>query len=202
MQNKPFIPRKLVSYLSFIFVLFVIALLPMKEVSACYYYYCYPKHSCYTKYKYTDPCATATIYVVHQTPDGILLKPQEVYTVSPGYYGPYLPQSFPDYGPGYLAPNSAPASGTIKGGQAICITYYYKKNQYGTIIVSHIDAATYAFLKQETFKVPVGRYGPYYPESFPGYGPGTLLPGSDLPSGTIYSDGLKTIYFMYSPEYR
>jgi len=189
MRNLRSIPRNLVLLAVFVAVLSVMLLIPAPEASAC----------CWCpKLKPVDPCAT--IYVVHQTPEGILLKPQEVHVIKAGCYGPYWAETFSGYGPGVLAPRSSPASGTIKAGQAICITYHYVKNQYGTVIVTHMDADTNAILKQTTYKVPKGSYGPYYAESFANYEAGYLRPGSDLPSGTIISDGLKTIYFVYKKK--
>jgi hypothetical protein len=192
MRKKSNITKILVFSAVLLALLFTTAFMPTIDASAC----C----TCCKKLKCTNP--NATIYVIHQSSDGILLKPQEVYTVKAGYYGPFWPEYFAGYGPGYLAPSSSPPYGTIKAGQSIAVIYYYDKVQalLGTIIVTHLDASNFGILKQDTYKVPAGLYGPYYPETFPGYGPGTLLPGSDLASGTIAPDGLKTIYFVYSKE--
>jgi hypothetical protein len=145
------------------------------------------------------PQGCATIHVYHQTFDGYALK-SNTYTVNPGYYGPYLAESFPGYGPGTLAPSSSPPSGTIGAGQVIAIIYNYKAIQNGTVVVLHRDVDTGATLRQDIFYVPAGPYGPYGPIYFPGYGPGVWQPSSDLPQGTIAGLGLKQIVYDYRKE--
>jgi len=79
---------------------------------------------------FTDPIdCGATIIIIHRdSADATILK-QETHNVNPGYYGPYLPQSFPGYGPGRLSAGSAPASGIINIGEIKIIIYLYDKTR-------------------------------------------------------------------------
>jgi hypothetical protein len=68
----------------------------------------------------------ATIYVIHNdiTNGGIILL--DIYSVTPGYYGPYRAKVFENYSVGEWDPNSASISGTISAGQTIFIAYLYE----------------------------------------------------------------------------
>ena len=67
----------------------------------------------------------------------------------------------------------------------------------GTIIVVHKDAVDGTILKQTSYTVNAGNYGPYNAETFAGYGAGTLAPGSAPASGTINVGETKTITYLY-----
>ena len=121
----------------------------------------------------------------------------QTYTVAPGNYGPYGPLTIANYGPGTLAPGSAPTSGTINSNQTITITYLYSKAK-ATITIRHIDAETKADLTTPlVFSVPIGSYGPYYAQSFANYQAGTLSVGSAPASGTITAGQSITIIYEY-----
>jgi hypothetical protein len=122
------------------------------------------------------------------------------YTVPAGAYGPYNASSFTGYGTGVLAAGSAPASGTIAAGETRTIIYVYAKTNQppATITVMQVDDTTWAILKQDTFTLPVGDYGPYNASSFAGYGAGVLAAGSEPASGTIAAGEAKTITYRYT----
>ena len=67
----------------------------------------------------------------------------------------------------------------------------------GTVVVTHKDSVTGEILRQNTYDVNPGTYGPYNPESFPGYGAGTLAPGSDPASGTIAAGQTRNVTYLY-----
>ncbi len=68
----------------------------------------------------------------------------------------------------------------------------------GTVNVIHKDADDGSGLGQASHVLNPGSYGPYGPETFPGYGPGVLAPGSDPPSGTIAAGITKTVTYLYT----
>jgi hypothetical protein len=51
----------------------------------------------------------------------------DLLTVNAGSYGPYNANNYPGYAEGFLAPGSAPSSGTIAGGGLLTITWHYDK---------------------------------------------------------------------------
>jgi hypothetical protein len=72
---------------------------------------------------------TATIRVIHKDASfgTILLEETFVINVSDSvaYYGPYTARTFFGYGNGFLAPGSAPASGTVRAQETVTITFQY-----------------------------------------------------------------------------
>jgi hypothetical protein len=121
----------------------------------------------------------------------------QTYSVAAGSYGPYNPLTIANYGPGYLAPGSAPASGTISSNQTVTITYLYAKAQ-STITLKHIDVDTRAdIVTPDVITVAPGNYGPYNARTFTGYQAGTLAAGSAPASGTIAANQSITITYEY-----
>ena len=149
-------------------------------------------------YEYAKLPVKATVTVAHKDRDTGAILRSDTYTIDPGYYGPYNPLNFPDYGPGTLASDSAPAYGTIEAGKSLTITYVYVKKQLtATINVVHKDTDTGAVLQSYTHTVNAGDYGPYNAISIPGYRTGTLENGSAPPSGTISAGATITISYVY-----
>jgi hypothetical protein len=68
----------------------------------------------------------------------------------------------------------------------------------GTVNVIHKDASDGTILKQDSYSLNPGNYGPYNAESFPGYGVGVLAPGSAPASGTIGAGEVITIIYEYT----
>jgi len=113
---------------------------------------------------------TAKITVRHR--DAVtqaLLEPEEVYTVpAPGNYGPYNAKTFAGYGPGTLAPGSAPASGTVNANDSRIITYQYNRSQQpvqlqvvyipnggtGTTNLVNVNANTYYIVVDQGYTRP------------------------------------------------
>ncbi|MCL2287870.1 MAG: InlB B-repeat-containing protein, partial [Candidatus Bathyarchaeota archaeon] len=94
-------------------------------------------------------------------------------------------------------PNSGIPVGTT--GDVVLTAIWQEIVRYGTIIITHIDSTDWSVLNTTTRVVPAGSYGPYGPESFPGYNTGTLVPGSAPASGTITANEVKYIIYMYTP---
>ncbi|MCL2121698.1 MAG: hypothetical protein FWH28_05545 [Clostridiales bacterium] len=69
----------------------------------------------------------AFIEVEHRDAKDNSLLDTESFVVVPGVYGPYEAKSFEWYFDGVLAEGSAPAKGTVKGGDEITITYLYER---------------------------------------------------------------------------
>jgi len=65
------------------------------------------------------------------------------------------------------------------------------------IIVVHMDKEIDRSMREDKYVIPAGSYGPYAPDTFPGYGPGRHVPSSALPSGTITAFTTRTIIFEY-----
>jgi uncharacterized repeat protein (TIGR02543 family) len=140
-----------------------------------------------------------TVNVMHKDAVSGAVLSSSTFSVPAGVYGPYGPQNFSGYGTGILAVGSAPASGTITAGETKTITYQYSPMpQTGTINVIHKDATSGAVLSSDTYTVPAGNYGPYSPQSFSGYGTGSLASGSAPAFGTISAGETKTITYQYS----
>jgi hypothetical protein len=69
---------------------------------------------------------TTTVTVEHiNAVSGTKLMSDEVFNVTPGFYGPYLPKYFFGYAAGYWDNTSAPILGMINAGQNLVIRYYY-----------------------------------------------------------------------------
>ena|GEM_PF-1894916 len=83
---------------------------------------------------------SATIKVEHRDADNLVILKQESFTIHYGKYGPYLPLTFPNYGPGTLSFGSAPASGTIKARETKTIIYLYTKAK--TAVTYHPNGGT------------------------------------------------------------
>lgn len=150
-------------------------------------------------YLYRKGSGQANIHVVHKDREtGEILK-EDIYNVDPGKYGPYNALTFDNYGPGTLASNSAPPSGTINAEQTIVITYLYSKTPgEANIHVVHQDRESGTILKEDTYTVIPGPYGPYNAMTFSGYGSGSLAAGSAPASGTISANETITITYLYS----
>ena len=149
-------------------------------------------------YVYSNTLGKATIYVVHKDREtGAILK-RDAMVVQGGQYGPYGAETFADYWPGYLASNSAPASGSVTGGQAITITYLYSYLGRTTVYVVHKDRDTGAVLQSDTHDVDPGDYGPYNATVFSGYGAGTRAANSAPASGTIGAGQTVTVTYLYN----
>jgi len=135
---------------------------------------------------YTKIVVQATINVKHlDAQTGVELGSLTV-SVPPGNYGYYGPNTYTGYQAGYLASYSDAPQGTVASGETKNITWLYNKDvvQSGTIIILHVDLATYAVLEMETLIVPAGPYS--IPTKFiPGYGPGVPIAGSANLTGVI-----------------
>ena len=142
---------------------------------------------------------TGTVQVAHlDAANGSVLS-FESFTVPAGAYGPYPPKVFNGYDNGVLLSYYDAASGTIKAGEVKTIIYQYSvKRVEGTIQIMHVDLTTNTVLWTETFNLPPGQYGPYYPFVFPGYNAGYVLGNSAPISGTINAGETKTIAFGYT----
>ena len=147
-------------------------------------------------YLYNYTLGKATVYVVHKNRDtGAVLK-RDTVIAEGGHYGPYGATTFAGYAPGYLASNSAPASGLISGGQTLTITYLYTGK--AVIYVVHKDRGTGAVLRADTNNIPAGEYGPYSETAFDDYGPGYLASNSAPVSGTASPGQSLTITYLYN----
>jgi len=68
-----------------------------------------------------------TINIIHKDATSGAVLSSATYSVNSGSYGPYNGLTFSDYDSGYLASNSAPASGTIAAGETKEIIYLYQR---------------------------------------------------------------------------
>ena len=143
---------------------------------------------------------TATVNVQHlNTATGMTIL-EDTFIVEPGPYGPYLAKNYADFEAGALAPQSAPASGTVAVDETLVITYLYEPLQplTASIIVVHKDHATGEKLLTDNVQVVLlGSYGPLTPSIISGYGPGTLAVDSDPAAGSIGAGETRTIIFEY-----
>ena len=138
-----------------------------------------------------------TIIVIHLDLANNFMLAFDTYTVEAGYYGPYQPRIFEGYGAGTPLPISDPITGTIDVGQTITIYIGYQRE---TVTVNIIHMTPTTILWTETFTLPKGSYGPYYPFVFPGYAPGKWNPSSDEPSGATNAAGtIIDVIFVYEP---
>jgi hypothetical protein len=142
----------------------------------------------------------ATIIVKHIDTEDSSVLDTDTYTVPAGEYGPYSVNSYLGYDAGALATGSAPASGTIAGGETKTITYNYTKSRVpdAFIYIMHKDSVTGAVLKQGVYTVVPGAYGPFNASSIKGYGAGVLAADSAPASGTIDPGEIKTITYVYT----
>ena len=140
---------------------------------------------------------TGTVNVKHVYADTNVTFDSETHVVNAGPYGPYPAKNLAGY-TAVLAPGSDPASGYINAGETKNVTWMYSRVQQATINVLHLDLQSFVVLELENHSIPAGNYGPYLPKSFPGYGDGTLFPGSASPSGTIAGGETKTIIYGYN----
>jgi hypothetical protein len=140
------------------------------------------------------------ITVEHKDRDtGGVLK-SDMYSISPGYYGPYNALEFQNYGLGSLSTSSDPAYGTINIGESRTITYLYNKVMaVATIIIVHKDMAGNV-LGGYPQSIDPGNYGPYGHDQFSGLSPNGLAVGSAPASGMIAAGETKTIIFLYSDD--
>jgi hypothetical protein len=83
------------------------------------------------------PLTEATIIVIHQDADTDDEIETETFTVDPGPYGPYLPQTFTGYGPGLHDITSDPPEGTINAGETKTIVYNYPKTQLEVCTITY-----------------------------------------------------------------
>jgi len=144
---------------------------------------------------------TATINVEHRDRDTNAILNRYSFTVNAGSYGPYNAEIFVDYESGTLANGSAPASGTIAGGQTITITYLYSRSiplPKATIVVQHVYHLTHEPIKmQDTYTINAGAYGPYNPANIPGYVFLHWVSDSAPQSGTIGANQVFIITLCY-----
>jgi uncharacterized repeat protein (TIGR02543 family)/uncharacterized repeat protein (TIGR01451 family) len=68
---------------------------------------------------------------------------------------------------------------------------------HATIVVLHMDSTNGSLLDSYVHTVSPGPYGPYYPESYPGFGEGTLDSASSPSSGIIAPNETLTIFYRY-----
>ena len=146
-------------------------------------------------YLYTR--GNASVIVIHLDLANNNMIGMDTLTIPAGDYGPYGPKDFDGYAEGELLPISDPISGEADVGQTVTIYYGYQR---ATITVNIIHKTPTSILWTETFTLPVGDYGPYYPFVFPGYKPGVWDTSSDEPSGTIEEIGtVVNVVFIYEP---
>jgi len=65
------------------------------------------------------------------------------------------------------------------------------------IVVIHMDKEEDQAMREDRYVIPAGTYGPYAPDTFPGYAPGRHVPSSAPPSGTITAFTTRTIIYEY-----
>ena len=146
-------------------------------------------------YLYTR--GSAAVIVIHLDLANNNMIGMDTHTIPAGEYGPYGPKDFDGYAEGELLSISDPISGEADIGQTVTIYYGYQR---ATITVNIIHKTPTNILWTETFTLPVGDYGPYYPFVFPGYKPGVWDTSSDEPSGTIDEIGtVINVVFIYEP---
>ena len=140
----------------------------------------------------------ATINVLHLDLQSFMVLELENHSITAGAYGPYLPKSFTGYGDGTLFPGSADPSGTIAGGETKTIIYGYNK-LVNNVVVRH-EATNGTLLREDSYQVPVGLYGPYSADTFPGYYPGNWDSSSAPPVGFVTNPStVIVIRFVYEP---
>jgi hypothetical protein len=141
---------------------------------------------------------SSAVNVIHRDKTTGDVLDQEIYPVSPGAYGPYNAQTFPEYNEGVLASDSDPASGTIAIGETKNVIWLYEKlPSIASILVMHMDRLGDVLLGFDHLSVTPGNYGPIEPKSFPGYSDGVLAPSSAPASGTIVGGAFITITYHY-----
>ncbi|MCL1846983.1 MAG: hypothetical protein FWF91_03340 [Coriobacteriia bacterium] len=113
-------------------------------------------------------------------------------------YGPYYAESFRFYGPGVLAPYSAPITGAATKNQEVTITYLYTRGE-ATVIIECRDASRNTIISPvEDEIIPAGNYGPYEHPVLPLYTFDRVSAASAPLAGEIDLGETITIIFLYN----
>jgi hypothetical protein len=152
---------------------------------------------------------TAYITVLHINTDSGFSLWAQTYQVSPGAYGPFSPMDFPGFTFTGMAPESAPASGTIAAGEAINIVFLYAPEAtlfvtydpntgYGGSTHAAFPDLPYTILSMEAAYVMAPIMPPPYTAAFIGWGiVSTDTSPAYLPGDQIMLTGSITLYALF-----